>query len=64
MRLEDNITNIKGIGDKKAENFSRLGINTIKDLIFYYPRSYKNYSPAISVNKAPGGKESLFLLKL
>lgn len=64
MKLEDNITNIKGIGDKKAENFSRLGINTIKDLIFYYPRSYKNYSPAISVNKAPEGERVAVFAKI
>ncbi|MBE7052003.1 MAG: ATP-dependent DNA helicase RecG [Ruminococcaceae bacterium] len=38
--LNSPITVLKGIGPKKAQLFSRLGINTIWDLVYYFPGSY------------------------
>lgn len=35
---------IKGVGPKRAEILSKLGIRTIRDILFYFPRSYRNYS--------------------
>lgn len=35
------IKEIKGIGDKTATMFSKVGINTVEDLISYYPRDYE-----------------------
>ena len=49
MRLDEDIKNIKGIGDKTAQQFNRLGIYIVKDLIYYYPRAYKTYSEPVSV---------------
>ena len=49
MRLDEDIKNIKGIGDKTAQQFNRLGIYNVKDLIYYYPRAYKTYSEPVSV---------------
>lgn len=33
---------VKGIGPKKAKVFSRVGINTIEDLFYYFPRRYED----------------------
>ena len=55
MRLEDDINIIKGVGEKTARQFNRLGIYTVKDLICYYPRSYKKYSEPIPVTDASEG---------
>ena len=38
MLLNDDITTIKGIGEKTAEGYRKLGISTVKDLIYYFPR--------------------------
>lgn len=35
------IKNLKGIGDKNGSLFARLGIESIYDLLFYFPRDYK-----------------------
>lgn len=44
MLKEDAVLSIKGIGIKTAKVLNELGINTIDDLILYFPRSYKYYS--------------------
>jgi len=40
--LNTSIQFLKGVGPKKAELFRRLGINTVGDLLEYYPRDYEN----------------------
>jgi ATP-dependent DNA helicase RecG len=44
MGPNDNITSVKGIGDKTAVYFQRAGIYTVQDLISYYPRGYEECS--------------------
>ena len=44
---EVHITNIKGIGDKTAKCFQKLGVESVYDLLWYVPRSYIRY-PAIT----------------
>ena len=40
MRLTDEITSIKGIGDKTAGLFHKLNIYHVKDLLLHFPRDY------------------------
>lgn len=47
------IFEINGVGKKRNELFNKLGINTIGDLIEYYPRSYIDYSSPIPIQTAP-----------
>ncbi len=42
MKMDDSIKEIKGIGPKKYKEFCKLGIETIEDLIYFYPRSYQD----------------------
>lgn len=35
---------LKGIGEKRAEFFKKLGINTVCALLRYYPRDWRDYS--------------------
>ena len=64
MRLEEDIINIKGIGEKSAKNFNRLGIYTVKDLVFYYPRAYKQYSEPVPVSSTTEGDRVAVLCKV
>ena len=43
MRLEDSITKLKGIGEKTAALFGRVGVFSCYDLITFYPRTYFAY---------------------
>lgn len=42
--INENIQYVKGIGPKKAEKLNRLGIYTIKDLLYYFPRQFEDRS--------------------
>ena len=64
MRLEDNITEVKGIGDKTAATFHKVGVDCIGDLIRYYPRSYKVYEPPVSVNSLAEGDRAAVFCKI
>ena len=55
MQLQDSISCIKGVGDKTAKLFGKLGIRTINDLIHTYPRNYIEYAePATVSSLRPG----------
>ena len=47
MELQDLITGLKGIGEKKAVPFAKAGIYTISDLLQYYPRSYDTFEEPV-----------------
>ncbi len=46
------IRNLKGIGDKKAESFAKLGVTDIGSLLRFYPRTYEDWSESASLNGA------------
>ncbi|MCR5302753.1 MAG: ATP-dependent DNA helicase RecG [Lachnospiraceae bacterium] len=37
------LTAIKGIGEKNAVLYSKIGIDTVEDCVFYFPRDYVKY---------------------
>ena len=45
------LKNIAGIGEKTIENLNKININTIEDLIEYYPYKYNFYNPE-NINNA------------
>lgn len=49
---EFDIQYIKGVGEKRAQLFHKLGIYTIENLIHYYPRKYIDWSKTLSVKDA------------
>ncbi len=55
MDLSASINTIKGIGEKKAGLFNKLGIFTWEDLLNYFPRSYDQYEEAASLKDAKPG---------
>lgn len=52
------LTDIKGIGPKIEKYFANLGINTIKDLLYFFPRDYEEYEEPIDIIKLEAGKVS------
>ncbi|MCM1143602.1 MAG: ATP-dependent DNA helicase RecG [Blautia sp.] len=50
------ITALKGIGDKTAKLFAKLGIVSVEDLLHYYPRDYDKLEPPVTVAEAAIGE--------
>ena len=40
--LHENITALRGIGQKRADLFRTLGLYQVNDLLTYYPRAYED----------------------
>lgn len=49
--LSNPVIKIPGIGKFRAEALSRLGISTIKDLIYFFPRKHEDFSNLAKINK-------------
>ncbi len=41
--LDEQVINLKGIGEKTSKLFEKCGVKTIGDLLTYYPRCYDGY---------------------
>ena len=48
---------LKGVGEKRAALLSKLGINTVGDLLRYYPRGYRDWSKTVPISQAVIGDE-------
>jgi len=55
--LSNPVIKIPGIGKYRAESLAKLGIQTIKDLIYYFPRKYEDFSNLVSIDKLKFGEK-------
>lgn len=46
--LSTSVQYLKSVGPKRAEAFSKIGINTIRDLLFYFPSKYLDRSTILN----------------
>lgn len=44
MELRSPLQDVKGIGPAVGAKFAQLGLKTVQDLLFYFPRRYDDYS--------------------
>ncbi|MBQ1284455.1 MAG: ATP-dependent DNA helicase RecG, partial [Clostridia bacterium] len=52
------ITRIKGVGEKKALLFERLGVDSVNALLHFYPRNYIDYSKITPLSETVLGEVS------
>lgn len=55
ITLDSDIKFVKGVGEKRAELFNKLGIFDIRSLIEFYPRAYRDWSHKITVEECESG---------
>lgn len=62
MNTNADIKKLYGVGEVKAKAYSRMGVNTIGDLLEHYPRGYENRGDVILLSEADGiGKRAHIL---
>lgn len=55
LQLNDPVTALKNVGDKRKKLYEKLGVKTVGDLLRFYPRSYVDYtSPKLAAECIPG----------
>lgn len=49
LQLDSPVQYIKGVGPKMAAKFEKIGVETVRDLLFYFPRTYKDYTQVTKI---------------
>lgn len=62
--LNENIQFVKGIGPKKAEKMARLGIFTVKDALYYFPRQFEDRSRQKKIFQLEEGEKTGVRVKI
>ena len=52
--LDESVQYLKSVGPKRAESFSKIGIRTIRDLLFYFPSRHLDRTTVLTAAKAYG----------
>jgi ATP-dependent DNA helicase RecG len=55
--LDASITTVKGISTNLASRFGKLGVKTVRDLLYFFPNRHIDYSQMKTVSQLTEGKE-------
>lgn len=58
LTLNSNISELAGVGDSYAKKLEKLGIKTIKDLLFYFPRRWDDFSRITPIRELKTGEQT------
>ncbi len=54
--LNQSLTGLAEVGLKKGEYLARLGLNTVRDILFYYPRDHIDYARQVTIRELEAGE--------
>ena len=55
-------TRVKGVSGRTAERLKRLGVETVRDLLYLFPRRHEDFSNVVTVAEVQPGQEYTLLL--
>ena len=56
-KLDSPATKARGVGPKRSARLKRLGVRTIRDLLYFLPRRYEDYSQLVPINRLQLGEQ-------
>lgn len=57
-RLDNEVQYVKGVGPGLAKILAKVGVTTVEDLLFYFPKRYEDRSKFASVSKLTHGESA------
>jgi ATP-dependent DNA helicase RecG len=51
------LTVVQGVGPRTAQTLARLGLHTLRDMLYYFPRRYDDYTRLKPINRLTYGEE-------
>jgi len=55
--LDQPVTSLKGVSTAMAAKFKKLGVQTIRDLLYFFPHRHLDYSQTRHISELTGGEE-------
>jgi ATP-dependent DNA helicase RecG len=55
--LDSPVTALQGVGPRQARRLARLGVRTIRDMLYLFPRRHDDYSQLKPINRLEYGEE-------
>lgn len=62
--LDQPLTYIKGVGPKNSDRLAKLGLQTVRDVLFYYPRDHIDYGRQVPIKELVPGETVTILGKI
>ncbi len=59
--IDSPITVVRGISSSLATKFNRLGVKTVRDLLYFFPRRHLDYSQVKSISQLSEGEEQTII---
>ena len=56
-KLDAPITTVRGVTDKQLPKFRRLGVETVRDMLYFFPRRHLDYSQRKTIAELKVGEE-------
>jgi ATP-dependent DNA helicase RecG len=56
ITLDQPLTYLTGVGPKNAERLAKLGLLTVRDLLYYYPRDHLDYARQVNIRELEAGE--------
>ncbi len=56
LKLETSITQVAGVGEVLSSKLKRLGIYTVRDLLYYFPFRYEDFSQVSNISDLQSGQ--------
>lgn len=64
MELNESVRSLSGVGEKTAGLLQKVEISTVKDLLYYLPRAYKDFSQCKKIRDVSFGETAFFEVKI
>ena len=59
MNFASPLSNVKGVGEKTAEQFALAGLHTVNDLVTFLPRRHEDFSDVTTIADITPGKRTI-----